>query len=171
DERRQQRRAGLRCEQALVGREDQGAVRLDRLGGEAAHRLEALLAHRDLDDDVGGELRERPTLLEHALDVLGDDLGGDGPWRDLADLLEDRVVARAADLRVEGWVRRDAVEDAPAGDGPDLVDVGGVEEDLHRFGLLVGLAARLPARAGGARTRVRVWRVSPPDRGPSSAPR
>ena len=35
DERRQQRRAGLRREQALVGREDERAVGLDALVGEA----------------------------------------------------------------------------------------------------------------------------------------
>ena len=37
----------------------------------------------------------------------------------------------AAGLREEGRVGGDAVEHAPAGDGPDLFDVGGVEEDLH----------------------------------------
>ena len=42
DERRQQRRAGLRGEQALVGREDQRAVGLDALFGEARDGLEAL---------------------------------------------------------------------------------------------------------------------------------
>ena len=44
------------------------------------------------------------------------------------------LVARAADLGEERRVGRDAVEDAPAGGGPDLFDVGGVEEDLHRAG-------------------------------------
>jgi hypothetical protein len=56
-------RAGLGREEPLVRGEDQGAVGLDALVGEAAHRLEALLAHRDLDDDVRGELGEgRPSL-------------------------------------------------------------------------------------------------------------
>ncbi len=98
---------------------------------EAAHGLEAFLAHRHLDDDVRRELGEVAALGEHAVDVLGDDLGRDRSGRDLADLLEDLVVGRAADLGVEGRVRRDAVEDAPPRGGPDLFDVGGVEEDLH----------------------------------------
>ena len=56
-----------------------------------------------------------------------------GTRGDLADLLEDLVV-RATDLGVEGRIGGHAVEDAPAGDGLDLFDIGGVQEDLHRAG-------------------------------------
>ena len=93
--------------------------------------------HRDLDHDVRGELREVPALLEHPIDVVGDDLGRDRARGDLADLLEDLVV-RAADLGVEGRVGGHAIEDAPAGDGLDLFDVGGVQEDLHQVVLQGG---------------------------------
>jgi hypothetical protein len=75
-----------------------------------------------------------PALREHALDVVGDDLGGDGPVIDRADLLEDLVVGHALDLAEQGRVRGHAVEHAPGVDGTDLFDIGGVEEQLHRAG-------------------------------------
>ena len=56
-----------------------------------------------------------------------------GPGVILQTCLEDLVV-RAADLGVQGRVGRHAVEHAPAGGGLDLVDVGGVQEDLHGAG-------------------------------------
>ena len=130
-ERRQQRRARLGGEQALVRREDQRAVGLDALGPEALDRLEAVLRHRDLDHDVVRELREVPALGEHAVDVVRDDLGRHGPRREGADLLEDLVVRLPLDPRVQRRVRRHAVDDAPPDAGPDLFDVGGVEEQLH----------------------------------------
>ena len=83
----------------------------------------------------GASFAKCAALLEHPVDVVGDDLGRDRTRRDPADLLEDLVV-RAADLGVERRVRGDAVEHAPAGGGADLFDVGGVEEDLHGARLL-----------------------------------
>ena len=76
----------------MIRAEDERAVCLDALVREARNCLEAVLAHRNLDDDVGRELGEMPALFEHPLDVVGDDLGRYRPGRDLADLLEDRVV-------------------------------------------------------------------------------
>jgi len=80
------------------------------------------------------------TLADHARDVLGHDLCADRPRCDRADLLQHVVVA-AADLGEEARVGGDAVEHAPAGGGPDLVDRGGVEEDLHRA--VAGASARI----------------------------
>ena len=73
---------------------------------------------------------------EHPVDVLGDDLSGHGAFRDPADLLQDLVVRHALDLREQRRIGGHAIEDAPAVDGPDLVDLGGVEEELHRATLL-----------------------------------
>jgi hypothetical protein len=70
------------------------------------------------------------ALGEHPLHVVGNDLGADRPGRELADLAQD-VVVRAADPRVEAGVRGDAVYHAPADGGPDLIDVGSVEKELH----------------------------------------
>ena len=153
---RDERRAGLGRQQALVRGEDQRAVGLDAFLGEAADRLEAVLGHRDLDHDVRGERREVAALLEHPVDVVRDDLGRDRARGDLADLLEDLVV-RAADLGVEGRIRGHAIEDAPSSDGLDLFDVGGVQEDLHRWCSKAGRLLRgdssppLPARIQGRR--------------------
>jgi len=73
--------SGVRIEAAstgqetLVGCEDQGAVGLDALVREAVDRLQPVLAHGDLHDDVRSERREMTALLQHPLDVVRDDLG------------------------------------------------------------------------------------------------
>jgi len=77
----------------------------------------------------GASLAKWP-LVEHPSHVVRDHLGRHRPGRDLADLLQDRVV-RAANLGVEAGVRRYAVENAPTGGRPDFFYFGGVEEDLH----------------------------------------
>src|SRR5439155_14013997 len=76
----------------------------------------------------------------HAFDVVRHDLCGHRAAVDAADLLEDLLVGHALDLAEQGRVGGDAVQDAPAVDGTDLVDVGGIEEELHR-GLPVGSVA------------------------------
>ena len=96
---------------------------------EIASRPFSLIA--TLTTMFGASLAKWRPLLEHPVDVVGDHLGRYRPGRDLADLLEDRVV-RPADLGVEARVGGDAVENAPSGGGPDLFDLGRVEEDLHR---------------------------------------
>ena len=158
DERRQQAGAGLGREQSLVRGEDQRAVGLDPLFGEAAHRLEAFLAHRDLDDDVRGELGERAPFGEHPLDVLGDDLGGDRAAGDRADLLEDLLVGPAGGLGEQRRVGGHAVEHAPAGDGADLFDVRGVQEDLHGGRLRVRAGTSILAPPGPSPIASRAWR-------------
>jgi hypothetical protein len=78
------------------------------------------------------------ALAKHALDVRGDDLGTHRTGRDLADLGQDLVVA-AAHLGKQGGVGRHAVQHAPTSGGADLIDSGGVQEDLHgRSYLFVG---------------------------------
>ena len=59
-------RAGARGEQRLVRREDERHVHRDAVGGQRVRRLEALLAERDLDDDVLVELAQRAALGDHA---------------------------------------------------------------------------------------------------------
>jgi hypothetical protein len=82
------------------------------------------------------------ALAQYALDVLGDDLGAYGARRDLVDLGEDLVVA-AADRGEERGVGGHAVEHASAGSSADLVDLGGIQEDLHpRSHPLVGSRRR-----------------------------
>jgi hypothetical protein len=94
-------------------------------------RLEAFLAHRHLDDDVGRQLREVATFLQHAIDVFGHDLGADRARGDAADLDQHFVVALAARLGEQRRVGRHAVEHAPARRGADLIDLGGIQKDFH----------------------------------------
>ena len=130
DERRQQARAGLRREEPLVGREDERAVGLDALSAKRRDRLQALLAHRHLDHDVRRELGEGAALGEHALDVLGDDLGADRPGViGRSPRGSPRSSSRRPWRTASGWWSRH--RGRPSARGPDLLDVGGVQEDLH----------------------------------------
>src|SRR5207253_7972375 len=61
-----------------------------------------------------------------------------------ADLLHLELPVRVL-LRQQRGVRGAPGEDAPPPDGPDLVEVGGVEEQLHR------LIASIPAARRGRR--------------------
>ena len=74
--------------------------------------------------------------------IVADDLGRDRTFRQAADLLEDLLV-RAAHLRVERWVGGHAVDDAPLDPGLDLLDVGGVQEELHRAPCFLALGPDL----------------------------
>ena len=145
-ERRDEARAGLGGKQALVGREDERAVRPDAFVAEPTDRLQAVLAHRHLDVDVRSDLGEVTALFEHALDVVADDLRGHWTGGDLAHLGEEGVI-RATDLGIQGWIRGHAIEHAPAGGDPDLVDVRSVQEDLHR-----GVSVVDGRASGGAST-------------------
>ena len=56
---------------------------------------------------LGAILREGAALAQHALDILGDDLGADRTRRDAADLLEDRPrTSRRPWRTASGWWSR-----------------------------------------------------------------
>src|SRR3990172_4893158 len=158
DKGRQQRRPGLGGQQALVGGEDERAVGLDAFLGEAVDGLQALLAHRHLDHDVGRQLGEVAALAQHALDVVGDDLGADRAGGDAADFDQHLVVCLAARPGEERRVGRHAIEHAPARCGADLFDVGRVQEDLHAFTPDRSCGAWYAAQVGGPKVgRYNSW--------------
>ena len=107
---------------------------LDILGGEAGDRLETLLGHGDLDDDVVGDLGEMPAFLDHAVGVVGDDLGAHRPVGDAADPPEDVVVRCDRPPSNRGWGSWSRRQGRPRGYPPDLVHVGRVDEELHGLG-------------------------------------
>ena len=144
DEWADQRGAGLRRHESLIRREDQGAVCLDPLGGEAADCLKAGRSESDLYDDVWSDLREGETLLDHAVGIITDDFCRYWALGEAADLLEDLLV-RAANLRVERRVRGHAVNDAPLNASLDLFNVSGVQEELHSAPSMLNGLARLCA--------------------------
>ncbi len=74
--------------------------------------------------------RSRPSRIIPAV-IGGDHLGADRALHGLADLLEDRArIARF--LRHQRRVGGDAVEDADRGERLDLLQVAGVDKQLHR---------------------------------------
>src|SRR5206468_653139 len=86
--------------------------------------------HLNFYDDVLVELRELPALLDHVVGVRRRDLEADRPVDEGEDVL-DHLPPLPSGLRDEGRVRRDPIEHAPGGRLADLVDVRGVEENLH----------------------------------------
>ena len=94
------------------------------------HAFTPSLAERHLDDDVlvdGGQLAAFPN---HALGVGRHDLGADRALHQIADRLERRTRV-AAFLRHQRRVRGDAVDDPERNKGLDLLDVAGIDEQLH----------------------------------------
>src|SRR5438128_9443285 len=132
DERTHVLRACFRGEDRLIRREDQGRVDLHALRGKGFDRLEALRGHLNLHDDVLVELRELATLLDHLVRLRRRDLQGDRAVDEGEDVLDD-LGPLAARLRDERRIRRDAVEDAPGSGFADLLDVRGVQENLHHM--------------------------------------
>src|SRR4029453_15296300 len=81
------------------------------------------------------------------------------PGCQAADLGKDLFV-RATDLGVEGRVRRDPMEDGPGRRRPDLLDVGRVQEDLHRSTPVAWGKAAILVSDRGSRYRRVVTRVA-----------
>ena len=125
-----------RCEQRLVGREDQRDVRLDPFLREDADRLDAFFGHRDLDCDHVVDLHQFVRFGDHAFGVVGEDFRADGRdiarrgVGDLGDLLHHGFELPAF-LRDQAGVRRDPGQDAPGRGFADLVCVCCVDEYLH----------------------------------------
>ena len=118
----------LAAKQRLVRREDEGHVDRDTVGGECVRGLEALLAERDLDDDVLVQLGQRAALGDHAVGVFGHNLGRSRAAGQVADPLDD-VARITLLLREQRGVRGGAGENAPLGDLLNLCDRSGVDED------------------------------------------
>ncbi len=118
-------------EQRLIGGEYQGDVGPYPLFGQSGNRLEAFHAHRYLNVDVGSDGREGPSFLQHLARGGRDRFGADGPGDDACYLFQ--AVAHATVLlRHQARVGRYAGEYAPTGHFPDLIDVRGIQEDLHK---------------------------------------
>ena len=130
-ERAHVRRARLRDEQALGRGENQRRVRLDPLLVEDLDRLHAILEHGNFDHDILVHLHQLPRLLHHPLTIRAHHLRTDRPVADRADLLEqwDERLLRVGDMR---RICRHAVENTPVIGLADLVDIGGVQKELHR---------------------------------------
>ena len=127
-------------------------------GRQRLARLDAVLGERHLDDDVLVDGGEVAAFANHAGRVGGHDFGADRSLHGLADLLEDLAVV-AALLRQQRRVGGHAVEDAERGERFDVLQVAGVDEQLHadsvrRRLLASGCTARFPPRVtDGQRSR------------------
>src|SRR2546427_5500989 len=133
--------ARLRREERLGRREAERLVDADPLAREEPHRPDPVLGERALDDDVGRDLREFRALLDHPLEVGGDDLEAHVARHDRADLLDQRPEGPLL-LGDERRVGRDAVDDAERDAFLELADARRIEKDLHGALLRV---TRVPA--------------------------
>ena len=134
DERADHRRAGLRGEQRLRGREHERDVHLEAFARQRLARAHAVSRERHLDDDVLVDRGEVAAFAKHPLPVGGEHFGADGALHDAADLLH-RLAIIAGLLRHQRRVRRHAVDDADVGQRLDFLDVACVYEKLHRLPL------------------------------------
>ena len=82
-----------------------------------------------LDPGVGDPVRDVPPLGDHALDVGGDDLDGDGAVDDVGDLPDGGLVGLAVADALgggEGRIGGDAADDAQARAVADFLDISRV---------------------------------------------
>ena len=137
--------AGVGGQQGLRSGEDQRHVDADALGSQRVGGGQRLGADGKLDHDVGGKRGQVAALLDHALDGLGLRLRRDGQAvAHLGDL--DHVVLEVRELAagagVQARVGGDAGKAAPGERLADLVEVGGVDKELHAIPLLFCVLAR-----------------------------
>jgi len=117
-------------EERLVCGEHQRAVGADFLLPAVVQGLEALDGHRDFHHHVLVPAVVFLGLLLHPLEFRGSYLrthAGD----EFAHL-HDRLFEVLPLLGNERRVRRDSIEHAPRGDLCDLINVSGIEEELHK---------------------------------------
>ena len=134
DEGRDDGCAGLGAEDRLVDGEAEGLVDADAVGAEGGDGLDALDGAGDLDPGVGDPAGDVAALVDHALGVGGDHLDGDGAVDQVGNLGDGGAVGLAvadAGAGGEGRVGGDAGDDAEPGAVAYLIDVGGVEKELH----------------------------------------
>ena len=129
----------------MASSEDQRHVDADALGSQRVGGGQRLGADGKLDHDVGGKRGQVAALLDHALGGLGLRLRRDGQAvAHLGDL--DHVVLEVRELAagagVQARVGGDAGKAAPGKRLADLVEVGGVDEELHAIPLLFCVLVR-----------------------------
>src|SRR5437016_926674 len=103
------RRTRLRCEETLIRRKDERHVHWDAEPAHGLHRHQPLRDDGNLDDHVGGELRELFRLLHHRFVIRPHNLDADRPLHFLADLLH-YLLELSGLLRDQRRVRGDTVE-------------------------------------------------------------
>ncbi|GMV86921.1 MAG: hypothetical protein AMXMBFR80_27740 [Dehalococcoidia bacterium] len=94
-------------------------------------RLQPFRVDGDLHDHVGVPRRELPRLGDQVIGLARDALGGNRAIDDGGDLLDALAVADPVFLREEAGIGGDPGDDAVARRRADLVDGGGIEEELH----------------------------------------
>jgi hypothetical protein len=92
--------------------------------------FQAIPGQRHLDGDVRGDLGQMPALGDHAVRIRRRDLGTDRPVDDRANLLNRREEA-APGLCYKRRIGGDAVEQTGRRQVANLVNVGGIDEELH----------------------------------------
>ena len=123
--------SGLGCHEGLQRVEDKGHVDCDTLGGEGLGSLQGLDAHGEFDIDIGCDSGQFLSLGYHSVRIESHDLCGYGAVsEDLGDLL-DAGGGVGVLLGYETGVGGDSVEDPPAVDLLDHVEICSVYEYLH----------------------------------------
>ena len=134
DKRADVARAGVSGQQRLRGGEHQRHVDAHAFVRKLAARLKARLANRQLDDNVRSERGQAQTLLDHAVRRGCSRLGGNGkPFAKLGDLehMGFKIREFATRLCVQRGIGGDAGKAAPALRFCNLIQIGGIDEELH----------------------------------------
>ena len=125
---------GIGGHKGLRRREDERHVDAHASIGQRTAGGKAGLAHGKLDHDVGGEGGKALALLDHTLGSGSGRLGGNG--QALAELgnlehMRLKVGKLAAGLGVQGRVGGNTGQAAPALGLGNLVQIGGIDKELH----------------------------------------
>ncbi len=131
-ERGDERCARLGREHALHAAEAQRDIDGDSLLDQTTGCDQPLGNHRDLDDDVIGKLGQLDPFGHHRLGVGAYHFGADRAIHQRADLPKYITgIQFARDLRQQGGIGGDAVDQAGLGRVADVTNVGRIEKDLH----------------------------------------
>ena len=149
---------GLGRQERLGRRKAEGHVDHDSGLGERAAGFQPVPGQGNLDRDVVGPRGQDATLADHVVEGGGGDLGTDGSRDDFADLVEDfkKIAPAAGDERGIGG---HAVEQTSGREILDLVDVGGVDKELHDSSFAPFNAALFP-HSPSARSGCRIRAVT-----------
>ena len=138
DERTDVIRSRLCRKQSLARRENQRAVRANALVREVTQGFYPVFDHGHFDHDVVVERGQSLAFLDHIFKVGADDFCTDITIGDVADVyvvLTYGSIARNSFLGHQAGVGGHTVEDAEGFGFADLVEVGGIDEELHVEGL------------------------------------
>ena len=131
-------RTCLGGEERLPSTKDQGAVGANALVREIAQGLDAVFDHGHLHDNVFVEGGQGLPFLDHLLKIGTDDFSTHIAIGNVADVyvvLAHCSITRDAFLGHQAGVGGHTVEDAEGFGFADLVEVGGIDEELHGEGL------------------------------------